>query len=175
MSRIDYQFLHLVERAILHHIVYTPWSISYFEVSPIGDIFGECCEFFIEISLICFVLDTLDHIRRVMRLGSESIDDADSLRAKQYCFRDLRCKSISSFCKDDLTIFTTCLGLGNEMSETRTHTPILIDREERSIHWLECLDDINTKLFVLKRLHSPLHLRLTVIVDDDPELISMFE
>ena len=175
MPWIDDELLHLVEGAILHHIVDSPWPIPYFEISTIRDLFGEGCDLLIEVCLICLALDTLDHIRRVMCLGTESIDDTDSFRAKQYCLRNLRCKSISSLREDDLTIFTTRLGLSNEMSKTRTHAPILIDREECSINRLECSDYSHTELFILERLYSSFCLSLLVIVDDDPELIRMFE
>ena len=61
------------------------------------------------------------------------------------------------------------------MSETRTYAPILINREEYSTHGLERFHDFHTKVLILKTLDSPLHLGLSVIVDDDPELISVFE
>jgi hypothetical protein len=98
---IDDEFLHLVEWAILHHIVDSPWPIPYFEISTIRDLFGECCELGIEIDLICLALDTLDHIRRVMCLGTKSIDDTDSLAPQKNSLRNLRSESISSFCEDD--------------------------------------------------------------------------
>ena len=102
MSRIDYELLHLVERTILHHIVDSPWPIPYLKISPIRDLFGECCELLIEVCLICLALNTLDHIRRVVSLGSESIDDTDSLAPQKNGLRNLRSESISSLCEDDL-------------------------------------------------------------------------
>lgn len=101
MSRIDYEFLHLVEWAILHHIVDSPWPIPNFEISPIRDLLGECCKLLIEVCLICLALDTLDHIRRVVSLGSESVDDTDSLAPQKNGLRNLRSESISSLGEDD--------------------------------------------------------------------------
>ncbi len=107
MSWIDDEFFHLVEWTILHHIVDSPWPIPYFEISTIRDLFGECCELGIEVCLIGLALDTLDHVRRVVSLGSESIDDTDSLAPQKNSLRNLRSKSVSSLSENDFTIFAT--------------------------------------------------------------------
>ena len=101
MSWIDDEFLHLIKRTILHNIVDSPWPVTYFEISAISDILGECCELGIEIHLIRLALNSLDHIRRVVCLGSESIDDTNSLLFQENCLRDLRGKPVSSLREDD--------------------------------------------------------------------------
>ena len=101
MSRIDDELLHLVEWTILHHIVDSPWPIPYLKISPVRDLLGECCELLIEVCLICLILNTLDHIRGVVSLGSESIDDTDSLAPQKNGLRNLRSESISSLREDN--------------------------------------------------------------------------
>jgi hypothetical protein len=72
-----------------------------------GEILWEFFEFFLEFLFISFVLELVDEIRRIMCLGTESIDDTNSLRTEEYRLRNLRSKSISSFREDYFRIFSS--------------------------------------------------------------------
>jgi hypothetical protein len=72
-----------------------------------GEILWEFFEFFLELFFISFVLELVDKIRRIMCLGTESIDDTNSFGTQEYCLRNLRSKSISSFREDYFRIFSS--------------------------------------------------------------------
>jgi hypothetical protein len=106
-----------------------------------------------------------------MRLGSEPIDDTDSLAPQEDSLWDLRSESISALGEYDLREFPTSLRLSDDHSETRTDAPILVDREEYPIDRLECFYYIGTEVLFLETFYSALEFCLLVVVDDDPELI----
>jgi hypothetical protein len=107
-----------------------------------------------------------------MRLSTESIDDTDSLTPKEDSLWDLRSESIPSLGEYDLRESASSLRFRNDHTETLTYASILIDREEYSIYWLECLHDLNAETFFLEALYSTLEFCLMIVVDDHPEFIS---
>lgn len=128
LTRLDDELLHLIEWEIFEDIVDSPWAVPDFKIATFSETLREICDLRIEVFLIGFILHILHHITRVMGLGTQSVDDTDSLRAEKYCFRDLRSKSISSLREDDLTIFSTFFGFCYKCLQTRAYTRILIDR-----------------------------------------------
>jgi hypothetical protein len=72
-----------------------------------GEILWEFFEFFLEFFFISLVLELVDEIRRIVCLGTESIDDTNSFGTQEYRFRNLRSKSIPSLREDYFRIFSS--------------------------------------------------------------------
>jgi hypothetical protein len=72
-----------------------------------GEILWEFFEFFLEFLFISLVLELVDEIRRIVCLGTESINDTNSFGMQEYRLRNLRSKSISSLREDYFRIFSS--------------------------------------------------------------------
>ena len=125
-----------------------------------------------EIFFICFIFCFFDKVARIVCLRAETIDDTYAMVAQYFCFWYLIREAITSFCEDNLIIFSTRFCFTDKKLKTLTDTPILIDREKYPIDGLEGFYYCHTEILILKALDSAFEKRLMIIIYYDPEFIS---